>query len=445
MSLNHIATKVLNRPLLLEADYARTFFSAVLPRLNLNGANLVDSAGNVLDAEQMKTEASSYGRRDSEYREYDLRDGVAVLPIVGTLVNSISNIQPYSGMTGYRGIITRMRQAMNDPEVKGVMLDMDTPGGEVAGCFDTAQMLRSMAEETGKPLWAMANDMFCSAGMAIASAASHRLITQTAIVGSVGVLMAHYNYGKQLEEQGLDVTLIHSGMHKVEGNPYQALPKHVQAKFQAETDTLRAEFAALVAPGLGMSVDAVLATEAATYRGQEAIDVGFADELVNSHQMIQHFSDYLSSDRVTVGGSMTKIAAIEAPPVVAAPVASPVAAPVDEAQEPALGANTTQNGAQAERERIGAIMGHENAKGRQALANHLALETDSTVEAAAGVLAAAAMEESSAVMGDGTALDALMGATTQPDIGADKGGEPSAADTILQGFAAAGGAVSKLG
>jgi hypothetical protein len=194
-----------------------------------------------------------------------------------------------------------------------------------------------------------------------------------------------------------------------------------------------------------MSVDAVLATEAATYRGQEAIDVGFADELVNSHQMIQHFSDYLSSDRVTVGSSMTKIAAIEAPPVVAAPVASPVAAPVDEAQEPALGANTTQNGAQAERERIGAIMGHENAKGRQALANHLALETDSTVEAAAGVLAAAAMEESSAVMGDGTALDALMGATTQPDIGADKGGEPSAADTILQGFAAAGGAVSKLG
>jgi ClpP class serine protease len=441
MSLNHIATKVLNRPLLLEADYARTFFSAVLPRLNLNGANLVDSAGNVLDAEQMKTEASSYGRRDSEYREYDLCDGVAVLPIAGTLVNSISSIQPYSGMTGYRGIITRMRQAMNDPEVKGVMLDMDTPGGEVAGCFDTAQMLRSMAKEAGKPLWAMANDMFCSSGMAIASAASHRLITQTAIVGSVGVLMAHYNYGKQLEEQGLDVTLIHSGMHKVEGNPYQALPKHVQAKFQAETDTLRAEFAALVAPGLGMSVDAVLATEAATYRGQEAIDVGFADELVNSHQMIQHFSDYLSSDRVTVGGSMTKTAAIEASPVVAAPAADPVG----EHQEPALGANTTQNGAQAERERIGAIMGHENAKGRQALANHLAFETDSTVEAAAGVLAAAAMEESPAVMGDGTALDTLMGATTQPDIGADKGGEPSAADTILQGFAAAGGAVSKLG
>jgi ClpP class serine protease len=440
MSLNHIATKVLNRPLLLEADYARTFFSAVLPRLNLNGANLVDSAGNVLDAEQMKTEASSYGRRDSEYREYDLYDGVAVLPIVGTLVNSISSIQPYSGMTGYRGIITRMRQAMNDPEVKGVMLDMDTPGGEVAGCFDTAQMLRSMAEEAGKPLWAMANDMFCSAGMAIASAASHRLITQTAIVGSVGVLMAHYNYEKQLEEQGLDVTLIHSGMHKVEGNPYQTLPKHVQAKFQGETDQLRAEFAALVAPGVGMSVDAVLATEAATYRGQEAIDVGFADELVNSHQMIQHFSDYLSSDRVTVGGSMTKTAAIEAPVVVAAPVVDSQEAPdIDHLLQ------IHKTSTQAERERIGAIMGHENAKGRQALANHLAFETDSTVEAAAGVLAAAAMEESPAMMGDGTALDALMDTTAQPNIGADRGGEPSAADTILQGFAAAGGAVAKSG
>ena len=149
-----------------------------------------------------------------------------------------------------------------------------------------------------------------------------------------------------------------------------------------------------------------------------------------------------------VGGSMTKAAtAPDAPVVVAAPVTAPTEGLHEQA--PDAGATSTaptdtQSGAQAERERIGAIMGHENAKGRQALANHLAFQTDSTVGAAAGVLAAAAMEETNAVMGDGTALDSLMDATDQPNIGADAGGgEPSAADTILQGFAAAGGVVSK--
>ncbi len=149
-------------------------------------------------------------------------------------------------MTGYDGIIARANQAFSDLDVKGVLLDMDTPGGEVAGCFDTARTLRSLADSSGKPLWSLCYDVSCSAGMALASAAHRRLITQTGVAGSVGVIMAHASYEKQLQEEGVSVTLIHSGAHKAEGNPYQDLPAEVLARFQSGTDSLRLDFVTLL-------------------------------------------------------------------------------------------------------------------------------------------------------------------------------------------------------
>ncbi|WVM88947.1 S49 family peptidase [Halopseudomonas pachastrellae] len=80
--------------------------------------------------------------------------------------------------------------------------------------------------------------------------------------------MAHASYEEYLKDEGIKVTLIHSGAQKVEGNPYQDLPEEVLSRFQTDTDALRQEFAQLVARYTGMSVEAVLATEAATYRGQ---------------------------------------------------------------------------------------------------------------------------------------------------------------------------------
>jgi ClpP class serine protease len=96
-------------------------------------------------------------------------NGIAVLPVSGTLVSKTRSLQPYSGMTGYNGIIARLQQAMSDPSVDGIMLDMDTPGGMVSGAFDCADIARM---RDIKPVWALANDMNCSAGQLIASAAS---------------------------------------------------------------------------------------------------------------------------------------------------------------------------------------------------------------------------------------------------------------------------------
>ncbi len=144
-------------------------------------------------------------------------NGIAVLPVSGTLVSRTRALQPYSGMTGYNGIIARLQQAASDPMVDGILLDMDTPGGMVAGAFDCADIIARVRDI--KPVWALANDMNCSAGQLLASAASRRLVTQTARTGSIGVMMAHSNYGAALEKQGVEITLIYSGSHKVDGNP----------------------------------------------------------------------------------------------------------------------------------------------------------------------------------------------------------------------------------
>lgn len=349
-NLPHIASRVLNTPLLLEAGYAATFFSALAKRLGI--AEIHDAGGQVDADAVLQASAESYSTgQGARYKPYSVRDGVAILPVSGTLVHKFGYLQPMSGMTGYDGIIARHKAACEDPEVKGILLDMDTPGGEVSGCFDAARQLRKQAEASGKPLWAVCNDMNCSAGMALASAASRRLITQTGIAGSVGVVMAHTSFESALADAGIVVTLIHSGARKVEGNPYENLDEDVLSRFQAETDSLRADFVALIEQHIGMSAASILATEAGTYRGQEAIDIGFADELVNGNEAVAVFAEHLRSGRAstTVGDtSMTTATTAEAPETQVTATTQPNDAEAQAAAE--------RRGAAAAHERYSAIM-----------------------------------------------------------------------------------------
>ena len=298
----NVASRVFNRPLLLEPSYARVFMSALAPRLNIG--SLTDFSGDVDMAAEIKSALDSEGlgtRGEAETRHYKLVDGVAVIAVAGSLVHKLGGLKPYSGMTGYDCIVELHRMACADSQVKGVLLDMDSPGGEVAGCFDAARKLRQQAEETGKPLWACCYDLNASAAMALASAASRRLITQTGSAGSVGVVMGHTSYEKLLENEGIKVTLIHSGAHKVDGNPYEDLSPEVLSEFQEESHGLRQDFAELVSSHLGMSVDEVLATEAKMYRGQEAVDIGFADEVINGNDALTVFSQFLCASQAKFG------------------------------------------------------------------------------------------------------------------------------------------------
>jgi ClpP class serine protease len=122
-----------------------------------------------------------------------------------------------------------------------------------------------------------------SAGYALASQADRILLPRTGAVGSIGVVVMHADLSGQLDQDGVRVSLIHSGQHKVDGNPYAPLPEAVRADIQREIDVLRFLFADTVAAGRGgrLSQEAALATEAAVYRGMDAVAAGLADEVTD--------------------------------------------------------------------------------------------------------------------------------------------------------------------
>lgn len=318
-----IAAAALNKPLAMDVGYARVFFSAL--GLRLGAESLVDAQGQELTRDGMTVVAEIYAHPvTGQCRHYDIQDGIAVLSIHGALAHKTGNVKPKSGLQGYDGIQTMLNQALIDPDVKGIYLDMHTPGGTVFGAFDTADVIRRA--NTIKPVWAIANDMNCSAGQLLASAASRRLVTQTGTVGSIGVVVAHADYEKYLENEGVKITLLHSGSHKVEGNPYQALPKDVAARWQAEIDSTRMQFASKVAEYTNLSLQAVLDTEAATYNGQAAVDIGLADQLVNSADGVAMMADHCRklTKTMTIGNNTMSVAttAAAAAPTTAAPAAT---------------------------------------------------------------------------------------------------------------------------
>ncbi len=416
-NLPHIASMAFNEPLMLEPAYARVFFCALAGQLGIT--RLTDTvSGATIGAEQIAEPLALFGD-DEEMgprpsRSYQITNGIAVLPVSGTLVSKTRSLQPYSGMTGYNGIIARLQQAMSDPGVDGILLDMDTPGGMVSGAFDCADIIARMRDI--KPIWALANDMNCSAGQLIASAASRRLVTQTARTGSIGVMMAHSNYGAALKTQGVEVTLIYSGDHKIDGNPYEKLPKDVRADFQTRIDATRQMFAEKVSAYTSMSVQSVLDTEAAVFSGQESVDKGLADELVNNTDALGVMREALDRrKKTTTGGTMPSPSASAATNQPANQAATQTTAPAEQVTTidtttaaltaPADLSAQVSAAVAAENGRIMGILNCEEAKGRESQARALAETSGMTVESAQRILAAAPQ---SAQARTDTALDRLM-------------------------------------
>ncbi|WP_130842938.1 S49 family peptidase [Escherichia coli] len=356
-NLSHIIAAAFNEPLLLEPAYARVFFCAL--GREMGAASLSVPQQQVqLDAPGMLAETDEYmagGKRPA--RVYRVVNGIAVLPVTGTLVHRLGGMRPFSGMTGYDGIVACLQQAMADSQVRGILLDIDSPGGQAAGAFDCADMIYRLRQQ--KPVWALCNDTACSAAMLLASACSRRLVTQTSRIGSIGVMMSHVSYAGHLAQAGVDITLIYAGAHKVDGNQFEALPAEVRQDMQQRIDAARRMFAEKVAMYTGLSVDAVTGTEAAVFEGQSGIEAGLADELINASDAISVMATALNSN--VRGGTMPQLTATEA--------------------------------AVQENQRVMGILTCQEAKGREQLATMLAGQQGMSVEQARAILAAAAPQQ----------------------------------------------------
>ena len=206
-------------------------------------------------------------------------DGITILPILGTLVRRSSYIGAASGLTSYHDIEAMAEAAFADPMVKAVLLEIDSSGGEAGGVFDLAQRLRTLAQTSGKPLWAIADEAALSAAYAIACAADRLWLTRTAEVGSIGVVAVHVDESVADAKAGMSYTFLHAGAHKVDGHPHAPLPAPVAADIQADIEQLHEQFISLVAGFRRQTPEAMRNTEARVYRGEAAIQAGLADQI----------------------------------------------------------------------------------------------------------------------------------------------------------------------
>jgi ClpP class serine protease len=220
-------------------------------------------------------------------RGFTMTDGgIAIVPVLGPLVTRGDWLTTLFGATSYGKVAGAVEAAFAEPLVRAVLLELDSPGGEVGGLFDLVDRLASLRDEAGKPLWAVASESALSAAFAIASVADRLYVTRTAEVGSVGVVAIHVDESAADAMVGLEWTLIHAGAKKVDGNPHEPLSAGAHADIQADVDALHAELVALVARNRDLTTDAVRATQAAIYRGQRGIEVKFADRLGTVEQAI---------------------------------------------------------------------------------------------------------------------------------------------------------------
>ena len=282
-----IAQRAFNTPLLVEPSKAMAFLSGLGPRitgrqLRMAGLEvaLEDAAHAAMPAHTgvLTSGLVEQYQRDGQ-TPFAMVDGIAVIEISGVLVHRGAWIGQSSGQTSYEGIATQLTAAASDPAVRGIALEIDSFGGEVAGVFDLADAIRTA--RASKPVWAFVAEHAFSAGYALASQADRIILPRTGAVGSIGVVVMHADLSGQLSDAGVTVTLIHSGAHKVDGNPYAPLPDPVRKRIQAEIDSIRTLFTETVAAGRGrrLTAEAALATEAECYSGKEAVAAGLADEV----------------------------------------------------------------------------------------------------------------------------------------------------------------------
>ena len=268
-------------------------------------------------------------------------EGIAILPILGTLVRRSSYIGAASGLTSYHEIEAMAEQAFADPMVKAVLLEIDSSGGEAGGVFDLAQRLRGLAQTSGKPLWAIADEAALSAAYAIACAADRLWLTRTAEVGSIGVVAVHVDESVADAKAGLNYTFLHAGAHKVDGHPHAPLPAPVAADIQADIEQLHEQFISLVAGLRRLTPEAIRDTEARVYRGEAALQAGLADQIGNRAEAITALQRQLA---MSAGRSLrNKAAALSASRTTSSPQEismndQSTVSPVDNTQE-----NTTPN------------------------------------------------------------------------------------------------------
>jgi signal peptide peptidase SppA len=221
---------------------------------------------------------------DREILSYNIYSDVAVIPIHGLLTKRAELFSSFFGTTSYEEIREMISLALDDQKINSILLDIDSPGGEVSGLFDLVDFIGESRNE--KPIYAVANDHAFSAAYAIASAASKIFVNRTSGVGSIGVIATHVDISEFDKKEGIKYTTIFAGDRKNDLSPHEPISDEAISDLQREVDRLYKMFIEVVSKNRNISTAQVKATQAAMYFGADTLSLGLADEVANFNKCL---------------------------------------------------------------------------------------------------------------------------------------------------------------
>lgn len=409
-----------------------------------------DFAQWMAESPKLETDAEFFSP-ENYGRPYTVVDGILQIPVFGMLLNRFTR-QIGNFATGHQYIERAFNAGMEDPNVRGIALVIDSTGGEAAGNFELVDKM--FARRGEKPVRAFVADRAHSGAYSIASVAPNVVITRSGSAGSIGVVTMHMSMEKRLEQMGVEVTFVFAGKHKVDGNRFQALSKDAKERIQTRINRIYDVFAETVARNRNMSEDAVRNTKARVYDSEEAVEVGLADRIGALEDEMVAFSADLDRDE---DGEETMTQTTQKP---AAAATEDTISKTD--HEAALVAAKAE-AVGAERKRVGDVTAHAAYSGREKLAQTLLSTTELSAEQIVAALEAAPKVEAEKPKPEATAAAATAAAATtekpkagaeqfadymnkdtHPEVGADTdaaaaGKEPDPADMLAASYAAATG------
>jgi signal peptide peptidase SppA len=214
----------------------------------------------------------------------------AVIPIFGALAHRMGMFSEFSGGTSYTAVRAALRGALTDTNVSSILLEIDSPGGNVDGLPELADEI--YAARGQKPIGAIANTLSASAAYWLGSQVDDFAVTPSGVVGSVGVYMMHIDESQMNEKVGLAITYISAGEHKTEGNPDEPLSEDARGYLQSQVDAIYGQFIAAVARGRGAAKKAVRETygQGRVLMAEPALKVGMVDRIATLDEMVSRMA-----------------------------------------------------------------------------------------------------------------------------------------------------------
>jgi len=226
---------------------------------------------------------------------------VAIIPIHGVITKHENIFTRLLGGTSSTNITNEFIQALSDPDVKQIVLDIDSPGGQVNGTQELANIIFEGRDK--KPIIAFANGTMASAAVWIGAAAHQIFISgDTTVTGSIGVVATHTDISKAEEKAGVKTTEILAGQFKRIASRFEPLTKEGRQEIQAQVDAIYSVFVADIAKFRGTTVENVLENMAdgRIFIGKKAVESGLVDGVSTLDRVVFSFSTTSTADHADI-------------------------------------------------------------------------------------------------------------------------------------------------